>query len=120
LPQAVGQPQYNPATGAFSYPFNFTNPLSTQLSISQLSAEVVSGNNVTLGNVSINPINIAPGASAIINATGTLSQNEVNQLEAQYQSGSLNVSLENVNVDVGGISVHINQISNIGSIPNIG
>jgi len=108
--------QYNSATGAFSYPLNFTNPLTTQLSISQLSAEVVSGNNVTLGNVSIQPINIDPGANAIINATGNLDQNEVKQLEAQYQSGNLNVSLENVTMSVGGISVRINQINNVGSI----
>jgi hypothetical protein len=112
----VGQPQYDSATGAFSYPFNFTNPLTSQISINQFSAEVVGENNALLGNVSIQPINIAAGASGIINATGTLSQSAINQLEAEYQSGNLNISLENVNVNVGGVNVHINQINNIGTL----
>jgi hypothetical protein len=116
LPQAVGQPQYDPATGAFSYPFNFTNPLTSQISINDLSAEVVGENNTPLGNVSITPVNIAAGASTVINATGNLSQSAINQLETEYQNGSLNVSLQNVNVNLGGITVHINEINDIGSI----
>jgi hypothetical protein len=118
MPQPVGQPQYNNVTGAFVYQLNVTNPLTTQLSLSQLSAEVVGGNNVTLGTVSAQPISLAPGASAIINITGNLNQNEIKQLTAQNSSGTnLNVSLENVNVDVGGIKVHFNQLNNVGSIP---
>lgn len=116
MPQAIGQPQYDPATGAFSYPFNFTNPLTSSISINQFSAEVVGENNTPLGNVSIQPLSIAPGASGIINVAGTLSQSAVNQLEAEYQSGSLNVSLENVTVNFGGINIQIPQINNIGSL----
>jgi len=116
LPQAVGQPQYDPATGAFSYPFNFTNPLTSQISVNDLSAEVVGENNVPLGNVSITPVNVAAGASTVINATGNLSQSAINQLETEYENGTLNVSLQNVNVNIGGVTVHINEINNIGSI----
>jgi hypothetical protein len=116
MPQAIGQPQYDSATGAFSYPFNFTNPLTSQISINHFSAEVVGENNTPLGDVSIQPINIAPGASGIINATGTLSQSAINQLEAEYQSGNLNISLENVTVNFGGINIQIPQINNIGSL----
>jgi epoxyqueuosine reductase QueG len=118
MPQPVGQPQYNNVTGAFAYELNVTNPLTTQVSLSQLSAEVVGGNNVTLGTVSAQPISLAPGASAIISIAGNLDQNEIKQLAAQNSGGTnLNVSLENVNVDVGGIKVHFNQLNNVGSIP---
>ena len=118
LPQSGGQLQYNPDTGAISYPLNFTNPLTTQISFDQMSAEVVGGNNVTLGNVSIPATTIAPGENVIINATGDLSKSAVSQLAAQNSGApNLSISLENVNADVGGVEVHINQISNVGSIP---
>jgi hypothetical protein len=120
-PQSGRQLQYNPDTGAISYPFNFTNPLTTQISFDQMSAEVVgviNGNNVTLGNVSVPATTIAPGANAIMNATGNLSKSAVSQLAAQNSGATnLSISLENVNVDVGGVKVHISQINNVGSIP---
>jgi len=120
-PQSGGQLQYNPDTGAISYPFNFTNPLNTQISFEQMSAEVVGGNNVSLGNLSTQPTIIAPGANAILDLTGNLNKSTVSQLAAQNQgASSLNISLENVNVDVGGVKVHVNQISNFGSIPTGG
>jgi hypothetical protein len=116
FPQLVGQPQYDPSTGAFSCSFNFTNPLTTQISLQQFSAEVVGENNVLLGNVSITSVNVAAGANAVVPLTGTLSQSAVNQLEAEYQSGSLNVSLKNVNMDLGGVTVHIDELNDIGQI----
>jgi len=116
-PQSGGQLHYNPDTGVISYPFNFTNPLNTPISFNQMSAEVVGGNNVSLGTVSIQPITVAPGANAIIDVTGNLSQSTVSQLAQNSGATSLNVGLENVNVDVGGVKVHINQINNFGSIP---
>ena len=114
LPQAVGSPQYDPATGTFNYPFNVTNPLSTQIQLNQFSADVVSSNGTYLGNVAIPPLTIAPGANAIVNVTGDLDQNTINQLAS---GGNLNVSLANVTVNLGGVIVHLSQISNIGSLP---
>jgi hypothetical protein len=119
LPQSVGQPQYDATTGGFSYPFNFTNPLSTELSFSQLTAQVVTQDGTPIGNVSIpRTINIAPGANSIITAVGNLNTDEVNQLITQYQSGNLNIALNNVNAVVGGITVHIDHID-AGSISNL-
>ncbi len=120
VPQPNGQPQYNPSTGAFVLPFNFTNPLTTQISINQLSADVISAQtNVPLGTVLINgPITVNPGQNAIINVSGILSPQEVNQLQSQYpQNGNLPISLANLNVDVGGVKIHLDQLSNVGSIP---
>ena len=119
MPQPVGQPQYDPATGAFSYPFNFTNPLSTQLSLTQLSAQVVTEDGTPIGNISIpQTISIAPGANSIITVVGNLNTEEVNQLAAQYQSGNLNIALNNVNVVVGGVSIHMDHID-AGSISDL-
>lgn len=117
LPQSAGQLQYNPDTGAISYPFNFTNPLTTQISFDQMSAEVVGENGVPLGNVSTQPTTIAPGANVTLDATGNLNNSTVSQLAQNSGVTNLNISLENVNVDVGGVKVHINQVSNFGSIP---
>lgn len=117
-PMPVGEPQYNPDTRTFTFPFNFTNPLKNEISIDQLSAEVKSKeNNVTLGTVSINePIKISPGETAIINVTGGWTQEAINQLKAQYSENSnINVALENVNVVVGGVKVHMDEID-AGSI----
>jgi len=119
MPQPVGQPQYDPATGAFNYPFNFTNPLSTQLSLTQLSAQVVTEDGTPIGNISIpQTISIAPGANSIITVVGNLNTEEVNQLAAQYQSGNLNIALNNVNVVVGGVSIHMDHID-AGSISDL-
>jgi hypothetical protein len=118
-PMPVGEPQYNPETRTFTFPFNFTNPLKNEISIDQLSAEVkCKENNVTLGTVSINePIKISPGETAIINATGVWTQEAINQLKAQYSGSSdINVAFENVNVVVGGIKVHLDELD-AGSIP---
>jgi hypothetical protein len=115
LPQAIGSPQYNPATGTFNYPFKVTNPLPTQIQLNQFSADVVSSNGTYLGNVGIQPITIASGANAIINVTGGLDQNTINQLAS---GGNLNVSLANVTVNIGGVTVHLSRISNIGSLPS--
>ena len=119
-PTAAGNAQYNPDTGAFSYPINFTNPLTTQISIDQVSAQLKSkDDNALLGSINMDqPINIAPGQSAIINATGNISQDTLNQLNAQYQAGTLNLNnleLENVNVVVGGVTLHLDQVD-LGSI----
>ncbi|MGA2682683.1 MAG: hypothetical protein ABSF44_12885 [Candidatus Bathyarchaeia archaeon] len=119
IPQPAGQPKYNPTTGAFTYPFNFTNPLSTEISFDHLSAQVVTEDGTSLGNISMpQTISIPPGANSVINASGNLNPDAVNQLAAQNTGGNLNIALNNVNVDVGGVLVHIDHID-AGSISNL-
>lgn len=119
MPQPVGDPQYNPTTGAFSFPFNFTNPLSAQLTVNELSAQVATEDGIPIGNVSIPQIiNLAPGENAIITAVGNLDPAVVNQLTAQYQSGTLNIALNNVNIDLGGIHIHLDHVD-AGSITDL-
>jgi len=117
-PQMVGEPQYNAQTGAVTASFNFTNPLPNGISISALSAEILSEGGVSLGKVSLSqPIEIPSGQTSIINIAGNLDQNAVNQYEAQNPgASSINISLANLNVDVAGVSVHMNQINNVGQL----
>jgi len=113
LPQPIGSPQYDPNTNKFNYAFNVTNPLATQIQLNQFSADVVSSNGTYLGNVSIDPITLASGANAVVNVTGTLDQSTINELE---QGGNLDISLANITVNMGGVTVNLSHINDIGSI----
>jgi len=118
-PQLVGQPQYNAQTGAFTVSFNFTNPLTNEVSIDKLSAEVQSEEGgASLGNISLSqPIQITPGETSIINVSGVLSQAAISQFEAQNPGvNGINISLANLNVDVAGVTVHMDQVNNVGQL----
>jgi hypothetical protein len=122
-PTLASEPQYNPDTGAFNVDFNFTNPLSNQISVEQFSADLKSRDtNIDLGNIVLNqPIDIAPGENGIIDVGGILNQDTINQIKAQYEdTGYINVVLENVNAQVAGVSFHLDQLDlgslDIGSI----
>jgi len=114
MPQLVSAPQYNPDTGEFSLSLNVTNPLTNELSIDQLSVQIQSkDNNALVGNISIpQPINIQPGESSIINVTGIMPQDMFNQISGQ-NTGNIdvnNIILKNLDVDVGGVKIHIDEI----------
>jgi hypothetical protein len=114
MPQLVSAPQYNPDTGEFSLSLNVTNPLTNELSIDQLSVQIQSkDNNALVGNISIpQPINIQPGESSIINVTGIMPQDMFNQISGQ-NTGNIdvnNIILKNLNVVVGGIKIHLDEI----------
>ena len=114
MPQLVSAPQYNPDTGEFSLSVNVTNPLTNELSIDQLSVQIQSkDNNALVGNISIpQPINIQPGESSIINVTGIMPQDMFNQISGQ-NTGNIdvnNIILKNLDVVVGGIKIHFDEI----------
>ena len=114
VPQVVGTPQYNPATGDFNVAINATNPLSNKISVEQLSVQIESKDGSGLvGNISIpQAINIQPGESAIINIEGVIPQQLYNQINGQ-NTGNIdvnNIVLKNLDVTVGGVKVHIDQV----------
>jgi hypothetical protein len=114
VPQIVGTPQYNPATGDFNVAINATNPLPNEISVEQLSVEIQSKDNSgLLGNISIpQQINIQPGKSSIINVEGVIPQQLYNQINSQ-NTGNIdinNIILKNLDVTVGGIKVHLDQV----------
>ncbi|MGA3060393.1 MAG: hypothetical protein ABSD92_08490 [Candidatus Bathyarchaeia archaeon] len=118
-PTLVGQPQYNAQTGVYTASFNFTNPLTTGISIDKLSADVKSTDGASLGNISISqPLQISSGETSIIGVSGVLNQAAISQFEAQNPGvNSMNISLANLNVDVAGVTVHMDQINNALQLP---
>lgn len=118
-PQSVGDPQYNPETKTATFTFNFTNPLSTPITINTLEAGIVSHDDGTfLGNVSIDkPLILAPGQTADITALGKLSDQAINQIERLHPSQNyINIDFSNLNVDMAGVKIQVDR-QNIGNIP---
>ena len=119
MPTLVGDPQYNAQTGAVAVSFNFTDPLSNSVSIDNLSAEVQSGTGgASLGDISLcQPIQIASGETSTITVSGVLNQAAISQFEAQNPGvTSLNISLANLNANVAGVTVHMDQVNNAGQL----
>ena len=117
-PSLEGEPQYNPDTGALNVAFNFTNPLTNQISVDKFLADIKSkDNHALLGNISlVEPINIAPGKNGIIDVAGNLSPELINQIQTQYQdNGKVNIIIENINAEVAGIQFHLDSFD-AGSI----
>ena len=121
-PMPVGEPQYNPETRTFTFSFKFTNPLQNEISINELSAEVkCKTHNVFLGNVSLDgPLKIGPGESAVINASGSWTQEALNHFKAQHsgpEDNDINVAFENLNIDLAGIKVQMDEVADAGWVP---
>jgi hypothetical protein len=115
--QPMGEPTYNQVTGALDYPFNFTNPLPNNVSIDALSADIFASDGTKLGTVAINnPINVAPGESAIVDIIGNMNPQLIQQYQDQLAQG--NISIKNLNVTVGGITLHIDNLSQFGGNGN--
>jgi hypothetical protein len=115
-PQIVGTPQYDPATGDFSLQVNASNPINQPINVEEFSAQIASTQNSSLvGNVSLpQQIDIQPGQSQVINITGVIPQDMINQAT---QNGSLDLNsingfvLKNVDVTVQGVHMHFDQIN---------
>ncbi len=111
----MSEPQYNAQTGSFNVGLNVTNPLATTVSVHEFSAQIKSkGTNELLGTISLSkPISIGPGENALIDVVGNLDTATVNQLKAN--SGDLNIILQNVDANVGGVRMHLDQLD-LGSM----
>jgi len=108
--QPIGEPTYNEVTGALDYPFNFTNPLPNDISIDELSADIFASDGTMLGTISIsNAINVAPGESAVVDIKGIMDPQLIRQYQDQLAQG--NIQIENLNVTVEGITLHIDNLS---------
>lgn len=119
LPQLVGEPQYNQDTNTLSFTFNFTTPLETSIAVDKLEAGIVSHDGgVFLGNVSLaKPLRLEPGQTIDITVLDALSPEALNYFKTNViGQNSTNVDFVNLNVDVAGITLHVDR-QNIGDIP---
>jgi hypothetical protein len=108
--QPLGNPTFDATTGEFEYPFNLTNPLPESISLDALSADIVSSDGTKLGTISIpSAINIGSGQSAIVDITGQMNPDLLEQYKDQISQG--NISLDNINITIGGVSLHVSDLS---------
>lgn len=122
LPQIQGEPQisYDAEAGIASLSFNFNNPLDIPISFDQFTAGIVyKGDNTFLGNLTINePIMIQPGQTEQIKILGNIPQETVSNLNSKYGGLSEDelfnslrqYSLVDVNINVGGIIMHVDRL----------
>lgn len=119
-PKPTGTPKYNPQNGTYTLSFSYTNPLSTPITVTTLQGQVKAADyNVVLGNVSLaEPVTLQPRQTATITTTGTIDPNAVSRIKAQNPNATdAQVSLEDVSVTAGGVSVQIGEIPNVGQVP---
>jgi hypothetical protein len=116
LPQPTGQAQYDPQTNTVTFDFTFTNPLSTPITVEKINSGIITHDDgVFLGNLTTDqPIKLGAQQTGEITANAKLTDQAINYLKTQNQS-QLNVDLINLDIEVGGITVHIDR-QNIGNI----
>ena len=112
----IGNPTYNQSTGDFSYPLNFTNPLPQELSLDKLSADIKTSNGQLLGTIGIpDALHVDSGQSAVVDISGNINHAALDAYRAQYGNNA-KISVENLNLTVGGISFHLDSIPGLDSI----
>jgi len=116
LPQPTGEVQYNPQTNTVTLGFTFTNPLSTPITVDKINSGIVThDDSVFLGNLTTDqPIKLEAQQTGEITANAKLTDQALNYIKTQNQS-ALNVDLVDLDVEVGGITVHVDR-QNIGNI----
>ena len=121
-PMPVGQPTYDAAAKTCTFSFNFTNPLQNDVSVDNISANVFcKDHGIFLGNVSISePMTITPGETVVIDASGCWTQEALNHFK-NFHSGpeddDINVAFENLNVNLAGVQVHMDEVPDAGWVP---
>ena len=118
-PVPAGQPQFDPATGVYTFSFKFTNPLDNEISVDRISADVhCKDHGLALGSVSIKqPMTIQPGETVTIDASGMWTQQALDHFSV-YHSGpeddDINVSFRDLNVDLAGIQIQLGELPDAG------
>ncbi len=108
--QPIGDPTFDETTGEFDYAFNLTNPLPESIALDAFSADIMSTDGTKLGTISIpNGINLEPGQSTVVDIAGQMDTGLLEQYKDQLSQG--NISIDNINITVGGVSVHVGDLS---------
>lgn len=118
-PILQGQPSFDLATNTYTFDFKFTNPLQNTISLENISADVVcKEHRDLLGCVLIDqPVSITPGESVVIGASGCWTQVTFDHFKISHsgpEDDDINVSFKNLNVNVAGVQMHIDDVADAG------
>jgi hypothetical protein len=121
-PMPVGQPTYDLATNTFTFSFEYTNPLQNSISVENISANVICKDHADfLAYVSINhQITIGPDETVTIDASGCWMQTALDHFIACHcgsEDDDVNVSFENLNINLAGVQVHMDELADAGWVP---
>jgi hypothetical protein len=121
-PMPEGKPTYDPVAKTFTFSFKFTNPLTNTISVENISADVFcKDHGVLLGQVLINePMTIAPDETVTIDASGGWTQAALDHFKAYHcgpEDDDINVAFENLNVNLAGVQVHMDELADAGWVP---
>jgi hypothetical protein len=118
-PMLSGEPQYFPENNTVKFTYNFTNPLNTEITITTLQAKVVCHDHrFPLGEISIDPATLKPGQTIDITAFGVLSDEALEHIRLHHAGqSSINADFENLNVEMGGVTIQMDLQQGIGNIP---
>ena len=104
----------------FTVTVNITNNFDYDLTLNSLSADVKSTqDNYHLVTISLsNPVTLVSGKASIVAVNGYWSQDAENLFLNNYsQQTSIDVMLDNILIDVNGVTVESTEPFNIGNIP---
>ncbi len=119
LPQFVNY-TYDQVAKTVTVIFNFTNPFNLNVTINSLAADVVCNEHgVTLGRAGIsNPVELNKNVTVFITTFFVWTADAENHFLTEHMGeSSIGISLENIVVDISGITVETPSSYNIGNIP---
>ena len=119
--------QFNPEDSSFSFSVSLENPLNTSIAFNSLSTTIMDENGSVLGNVVLtHPVTLAQYENSAIPIEGALSPELITLLQEQgvdlsdpnfnpedLQGINLdmnNIHFTNVNIDIGGTIIHIDEL----------
>jgi hypothetical protein len=117
-PQATDA-NYYAQNSTVSFTFTFTNPLNINLKVYSITSNVTSTDDKWIAYITLdNPTDILPHQTAELKVSGTLQTGVTDYLTQQVAGGasSLDLVFENLDVSVGGLTVHRWQVD-AGSLP---
>ncbi|MFH0748848.1 MAG: hypothetical protein V1915_02865 [Candidatus Bathyarchaeota archaeon] len=118
---------FNSTEGTFGFSVNLKSPLKTPITFNSFSLTVTDENGTSLGTINLgNALTLVPGMSSTLPIEGTVSPELVTLLQGyginltdpdftpenleQIGQDLTNITFTNVNIDVGGISIHLDQL----------
>lgn len=118
---------FNPDDGTYGFSLNLTSPFATPVSVDAVSVTVRDENGTVLGTINLGqPVTLSPGENATIPIEGAVSDELIGLLQdsgidltdPEFNPADIddvdielpNIHLTDVNLDVGGIQIHIDDL----------